>query len=81
MSADRADTLAAMAGEMLGTWMARNGGGFVAAFTLAVEYVDEDGDRSWAVAHADGQTGVQTMGLLAFHQVHAELSAREALEG
>lgn len=78
---DRADVLADRVTESLAEWMAANGGGFVSAFNLVVEYVDEDGDRSWAVAHASGQTVPQTLGLLSWHQLHAEERAREAFTG
>lgn len=68
----RAEQIATVVSAALGEWMASNGGGFVTAFALVVDYVDEDGDRGWATAHAENQMPATTLGMLRFHTLNVE---------
>lgn len=59
--------------DAITTWLADNrGGGIVTAFTLCAEYIDADGDRSWATAHHEQQTPSHTLGLLRWHTINVE---------
>lgn len=51
--------------------LAQHGGGMVTGFALCIDFIDSDGDRSWATAHRDGQTPMQTLGIIEFHRLAA----------
>ena len=74
-----ADELSDVIAEAMAVWLADNGGGMVTSFAYAVEYLDADGDRCWAVAHADSQSPSQTLGLLRWHTLAIEEQCRELM--
>lgn len=76
---ERADALAEVIEKAVGEWLAEHGGGFLTGFALSVEYVDEDGDNSWATGHGPRQTFGQTLGMLEWHRVQVDAQARRYL--
>lgn len=68
----RSDTIDHAVGTALADWLSQHGGGFVTGWALAVEFVDNDGDRGWVVAQDEAQTPAHTLGLLRFHTLSVE---------
>lgn len=68
----RGDQVAGVVAQALSEWLASNGGGMVTGFAICVDFIDEDGDRGWATAHAENQPPATTLGLLRFHTIDAE---------
>jgi hypothetical protein len=66
------DALADTIREAVEQWLARNGGGMVTAYAMAVNYYDADGEQCWATAHAEQQTPAHTLGLLRWHTMSVE---------
>lgn len=76
---NRGGQVAEVLSKSLSEWLASHGGGFVTGFTCHVTFVDEDGDRGWATAHASGQSPEVTLGLLRFHTISVEQDIRSYL--
>jgi hypothetical protein len=58
------DRLQVIADNALGEFATETGGGIVTGYTMIVDYMDSNGDRCWATAHAENQKPATTLGLL-----------------
>lgn len=66
--------------KALGAWVSEKTGGFVTSFYVIVEFVDRDGDDSWAYESAENQNTTKTMGLLEWAREVCKVEQRAHLD-
>lgn len=75
-----ADVFARHINRAIESALAELGGGFPQGFAGIIDYIDNEGDRTWATVFADDQVPMVTLGILRFGTLSVERQVNRYLD-